>query len=102
MTLNQYGLPTTLMGKMSAVFTRYPEIQKVTLFGSRVTGKFRTGSDIDLAITTSQADTLSHLHHELDELNSPYLIDLVDESSITNPALIKHIQDVGVVIYQAS
>jgi predicted nucleotidyltransferase len=99
MTLSQFGIPTSLLEKMSETFSKYPDIQKVTLFGSRATGNFRDGSDIDLAISTPKADIITTLRIELDDLNSPYMIDLVDENNLTNQALLKQIRESGVVIY---
>jgi len=99
MTLSQFGIPTSLLEKMSETFSKYPDIQKVTLFGSRATGNFRNGSDIDLSISTQKPDLIATLRIELDDLNSPYLIDLVDENNLTNQALLKQIRESGVVIY---
>ena len=36
--------------RLTNIFSRYPEIQAVYLFGSRATGKTHTESDLDLAI----------------------------------------------------
>lgn len=99
MTLSQFGIPTSLLEKMSETFSKYPDIQKVTLFGSRATGNSRNGSDIDLSISTQKPDLIATLRIELDDLNSPYLIDLVDENNLTNQALLKQIRESGVVIY---
>lgn len=99
MTLSQFGIPTSLLEKMSETFSKYPDIQKVTLFGSRATGNFRNGSDIDLSISTQKPDLIATLRIELDDLNSPYLIDLVDENNLTNQALLKQIRESGVVVY---
>ena len=99
MTLSQFGIPNALLQKMSETFSKYPDIQKVTLFGSRATGNFRNGSDIDLSISTQKPDLIATLRVELDDLNSPYMIDLVDENNLTNQALLKQIRESGVVIY---
>lgn len=47
----------------------------------------------------SQVGIIPTLRIELDDLNSPYLIDLVDENNLTNQALLRQIQESGVVIY---
>ncbi|MGO3740250.1 MAG: nucleotidyltransferase domain-containing protein [Marinomonas foliarum] len=99
MTPSQFGIPTSLLEKMSETFSKYPDIEKVTLFGSRATGNFRNGSDIDLSISTPKADIIPTLRVELDDLNSPYMIDLVDENNLTNQALLKQIRESGVIIY---
>ena len=100
MTLSQFGIPNALLQKMSETFSKYPDIQKVTLFGSRATGNFRNGSDIDLSISTQKPDLIATLRIELDDLNSPYLIDLVDENNLTNQALLKQIREYGVTVYE--
>ena len=99
MTLSKFGIPTNLLQKMSETFSKYPDIEKVTLFGSRATDNFRNGSDIDLSISTPKEDIIATLRIELDDLNSPYMIDLVDEKNLTNQALLKQIRESGVVIY---
>ena len=100
MTLSQFGIPTSLLEKMSETFSKYPDIEKVTLFGSRATGNFRNGSDIDLAISTPKADIIPTLRIELDDMNSPYMIDLIDENNLTNQALLKQIRETGVTVYE--
>lgn len=48
----------------------------------------------------SLADIIPTLRIELDDLNSPYLIDLVDENNLTNQALLEQIRESEVVIYK--
>lgn len=43
----------------------------------------------------SLADIISTLWIQLDDLNSPYMIDLVDENNLTNQALLKQIRESG-------
>ena len=43
----------------------------------------------------SLADIIPTLRIELDDLNSPYMIDLVDENNLTNQALLKQIRESG-------
>ena len=44
-----YGLSDTVITDICGVFRRYPNIEKVLIFGSRAKGTYSEGSDIDLA-----------------------------------------------------
>jgi predicted nucleotidyltransferase len=73
------------------------KVDKVVLFGSRATGRFKTASDIDLCLfgeKLSQAE-LSDLELQLDDLLLPWKIDLVQWESIDNSALKEHIEKFG-------
>jgi len=87
---------------MSAVFSRWPGVEQVILYGSRAKGTYRDGSDIDLTII---GDTLTQSHmlkiaNELDDLALPYKIDLSLQRQIEDNALLEHIKRVGVVFYE--
>ena len=101
-TLLKYGLSDNVIERMSAVFSRWPGVEQVVLYGSRAKGAYRDGSDIDLTII---GDTLSQSHmlkiaNELDELLLPYKIDLSLLRQIEDKALLEHIKRVGVVFYK--
>ena len=44
-----YGLSDTVITDICSVFRRFPNIDKVLIFGSRAKGTYSEGSDIDLA-----------------------------------------------------
>ena len=94
------GLSHELISNLRKIFSEIPSIEKVILYGSRAKGSYRAGSDIDLTfvgeITHQQ---LIAVDTRIDDLLSPYLYDLSVLSDIKNPALLEHIQRVGVVIY---
>ncbi|MCS6796683.1 MAG: nucleotidyltransferase domain-containing protein, partial [Raineya sp.] len=46
----KYGLPNSAIEAIQKVFSKYPEIEKVILYGSRAMGNYRVGSDIDLTL----------------------------------------------------
>jgi hypothetical protein len=48
----------------------------------------------------SLADIISTLWIQLDDLNSPYMIDLADENNLTNQVLLKQIRETGVTVYE--
>ena len=97
----KYGLPESTLVKMQHVFARHPEIEQVTLYGSRAKGNIKPGSDIDLTILGSKADAqlLSLILTELDDLNTPYLMDVSLYSQIASVELKKHIDHFGQIFY---
>lgn len=96
-----YGLPSETLAKIVAVFHDFSGVERVDLFGSRAKGNQRPGSDIDLCIT-GEGLTLHDLfviETRLDELMLPYTFDLSLRHKIDRPALLEHIERVGIAIY---
>ena len=95
----KYGLPDQTIEKLSRVFSRYPQIGKVVLYGSRAKGNFRNGSDIDLTIFGTGIDEtmLDRIAAEIDDLLLPHTVDLSIFDTIENRELREHIERVGVV-----
>jgi len=97
-----FGLPDQTILAMQRVFARYPEIQKVVIYGSRAKGNYRPGSDIDLTLLGGDDlnDTvLGRVLADLDDLNTPYLMDVSIFKQLSSADLIDHIQQVGQVFY---
>ena len=42
-----HGLSAEAVAKIREVFSRFPEVEKAVLYGSRAKGNARAGSDID-------------------------------------------------------
>lgn len=103
MTSN-FGLSAQTIALLHSAFSKFPAIDEVQIFGSRATGKFRAGSDIDLAIfspTLSYNDLLD-LQITIDDLELLYKIDLLDYKKIDHPALKNHIDQAGKTFYSAN
>ena len=99
----KYGLPPAVVQKITAVLTRYPQVESATLYGSRAKGNYKNGSDIDLTLHGGADLTLSVLYRILDDLDDlllPYTIDLSIFHDIADPDVIDHIQQVGVPFYE--
>jgi len=97
----RYGLEEMTIKKINEVFSRFPEIKDVVLYGSRAIGNHKTGADIDLTILTDKIEmsTLYKIERELDDLLLPYTIDLSVYRYIQNPNLLDHIKNVGNTFY---
>jgi len=96
----RFGLSEVDIDKLCSVFNRYPDIEKVIIYGSRAKGNFRRSSDIDLTIFGHlDWQTFNQLELELDELLLPYQIDLSLHELLENTELKAHIERVGKPMY---
>lgn len=95
------GLPDKTVQQIKAVFCKHKQIETVFLYGSRAKGNYRNGSDIDLAIQSSELtfDELLNIETELDDLMTPYSFDIVIIEKIENINLFEHIKRNGVNFY---
>ena len=95
------GLSPETIKKINEVFARYPKIEIVKLYGSRVKGNYRPGSDIDLTIMGDglSASRLPRIETELDDLLLPYKIDISLFRQIEHGDLADHIERVGIEFY---
>jgi len=95
------GLGEQVVTLIQDVFRGHHEVEKVILYGSRVKGNYKVGSDIDLSMQGDGLNfsLLSTIHEELYELPIPYTVDLSILDSIDNSNLVEHIQRVGKVFY---
>lgn len=101
MTL-RFGLQEATIQQICAVLARYPQVAQALLYGSRATGNYKNGSDIDLTLCGGADLTLHTLYKimdELDDLLLPYTIDLSIFSDISDPDVLEHIRRMGVVFY---
>ncbi len=98
----KYGLSQSVIQKICAVLTRYPQVEKAILYGSRAKGNYKRGSDIDLALIGRDLtlNVIYRILDDFDELFLPYTIDLSIFDDISDPDVIDHIQRVGVTFYQ--
>lgn len=99
----KYGLPPSVVQKISAVLARYPQVDRATLYGSRAKGSYKSGSDIDLTLHGGADLTLNVVYrilNNLDDLLLPYTIDLSIFHNINDPDVVAHIRRVGVTFYQ--
>lgn len=99
----QYGLPCSAVEQLRDVFSQYPDIKTVILYGSRAKGNYRPNSDIDLTIEGEQLDLsiLLAIENQIDDLLLPWTVDLSLIHDIENASLIEHIERVGVPFYTA-
>jgi len=75
----------------------HSKIEKATIFGSRAKGNASRGSDIDIALSGKDLRfiDLCEIKSDIEELNLPYSVDIINYDNISNVALKEHIDRVG-------
>lgn len=99
---NKFGLTERDMTTIQDIFNKYPDVIEVHICGSRAKGNYKPGSDIDLAVMNEglAPRTIGKLLTDFEESSLPYAIDIVDFTLLNHNEFIKHIDRVGVVLYQ--
>ncbi len=100
---NKFGLLEADVAAILSVLSSHAKVERAYIFGSRAKGNYRTGSDVDLALKGENLDfdTVSQISYLLnEETNMPYKFDVLNYHSIKEPALLEHIDRVGVEVYQ--
>lgn len=97
------GLTSREILQLKGVFSQYPQITKVWLFGSRSRGLFRDNSDIDLAYeaVSFSFDEELGLRSQLSALPIPYKIDLVHLNTLEEVAFRQKIEEEKKDLYNA-
>lgn len=96
--MSKFGLKAEVIEQMNNVFSRFKNIEKVLIYGSRAKGNFRYNSDIDLSLLGAISyNDLLKIEMQLDDLLLPYKIDLSVFEKIENEDLKEYIRRVGKV-----
>jgi len=99
--MNSFGLEADDMATIRSILVAHPEVETAVMYGSRATGRFRPGSDIDLVLTGKNLTNqiVLGVHVELDDSNLPYMVDVVAEKDIRDENLKREIDETGKVFY---
>ena len=97
-----YGIGDEVIKSLQDLFSRYSDVEKVILYGSRAKGTFREGSDIDLTAFGKNLNlkTIYAIEEEIEELLLPYSFDISLFDQIDNPDLLDRLNRVGKVFYK--
>lgn len=100
----KYGLKLSVVKKMQEIFSAFPQVEEVILYGSRAKGNFKNSSDIDLTIKGENLNLklINKISFCLDDLFLPQTFDLSIFNHISSPDLVEHIERVGQVFYKKS
>lgn len=97
-----FGLKDSIIIKIKNILSKYKEIEKALIFGSRARGDYKKTSDIDIAIFADNITStrLNLLRNDFDELDIIYTIDVVDFYKASKEELKNNIINEGVVIFK--
>jgi predicted nucleotidyltransferase len=96
-----FGLSGKTIGMINEIFSSYPAIEKVVIYGSRARGDYKNGSDIDLTIYGDVSfDDKLRISGLIYDLPIPYTCDLSIFKDIKNENLTEHIERVGRIFYE--
>lgn len=100
--LSKTGLKRETIDQIQNCLSRFPEIDKAVLYGSRAKGTFRRGSDIDLSLLGKKigSSVISKLDIALDDLMLPYTFDISIYAQIDNDHFKEHIDRVGMIFFE--
>jgi len=88
---------------LHAIFSRFPTVQQVLLFGSRAAGTARRASDIDLAVIAPDMSPAewADLCEQIEESPIIYQVNAVRFDTLPEGSLKERILQEGIVIYPA-
>jgi len=98
----RFGLSKRAEDSLTAALSKFPEIERAVIFGSRAMGNYKPGSDVDLAIVGENIThtTVLRLRALLNEdLPLPYFFDVTHYDKIKNEKLKQHIDEEGKDIF---
>ncbi len=100
-TIN-FGLTNSQYNLIRDALISFNDIEKVIIFGSRATHKFRPGSDIDLAVAGKnlKSNIITRLASHLDDLPLPFMFDVLNYDQISNIELKNKIDLEGKLFFE--
>lgn len=98
-----FGLRDDDINAIREIFQKFPEVEMALIFGSRATGNFKNGSDVDIALkgVAVNYNTALNISSALNEETlMPYHFDVLNYNTIQNQDLRSHIDRMGKLIYE--
>lgn len=93
-------IPENVLKKILDVLKEEENIEKVIIFGSRVKGTSKAGSDIDIALVGENINLrqILRIGSKIEDLDLPYKVDLISYKDIKDKNLKEEIDKFGVEI----
>lgn len=98
-----FGLKDVDLKTITDIFTKYSEVEKAFIFGSRAKGNYKNGSDVDIALKGEKItlQTITNISYQLNEETlMPYHFDVLNYHALNNQELINHIDRLGICFYE--
>jgi predicted nucleotidyltransferase len=100
----RFGLPDEFLRVVQLFGNSNPRIEQIILYGSRATGQYRNGSDVDLALVGSHLtiDDIIQFERQLETLDVLNKFDVLLFDKISSPELKEQILTSGVELYSST
>lgn len=97
-----FGLTTADIESIIRVLKSYPKVEDAVVYGSRAMGNYKPGSDIDLALKgqLDESDAISVSADLNERLPLPYKFDVLAYATLSDKALIAHIDHYGISLFR--
>ena len=98
-----FGLLKSDIDEIRRCLMTFAEVEMAYILGSRAMGNYKNGSDVDIALKGSGLNfsIISKISYILNEDSAmPYHFDILNYHDINNEELLKHIDRVGIILYQ--
>lgn len=84
----EIDLTATQREALRRVFARYADrLERVGVYGSRVSGTARPGSDVDIVLYGADAETAARIRNDLEESGLSIFADVSTFDAISHPGL---------------
>lgn len=100
--MQKFGLKKEIIEEIVNIISKYPEVKKAQIYGSRARGDYKYNSDIDIVLFGEKITNSIHtkIYFELEEMYIPYTFDLINFNSLNEEdKLYESILKEGVDIY---
>ncbi len=97
----KFGLPSQFLDLVISFGNTNPKVEQIILFGSRATGQYRNGSDIDLALLGKQLtiDDIIQFERQLETLDILNKFEVLIFDNISSTELKEQIITLGIELY---
>jgi predicted nucleotidyltransferase len=99
----KYGLKNEHIRIFLEIISKFDDVEKVALFGSRAMGNHKKTSDVDIAVFGKNVNTglACAIKFEIEEETViPYFFDVVAYPIIKNEKLKEHIDTKGIILWE--
>jgi len=97
---NDFGFKLGDLNAIVGAISKFPDITKAVIFGSRAKGTYKPGSDVDIVVWSASDESTRQLSGILnDETLLPYKFDVVNYDQTDNQNLRAQIMATAVNIY---
>ena len=93
-----FGLSEEDINEIKEIIAQFSDVKEMLIIGSRAKGNYKKTSDVDIVLKGKNIthSTIVGISGKLnDETLMPYHFDVINYNTISNKALIKHIEQCG-------